>query len=427
MTEGVDSKRNGERLVISGGRRLTGGVKLHGAKNAVLPLLAAGVLTDEEVIIEDCPYITDVDCMIELIRGLGKTIERSGREIRMKGGITSLNAGEALCKSMRSSVFMLGALLSVTGEAKLFSPGGCKIGDRPLDIHFDGLRRMGAECAIRDGLIYCRAEKLYGGDIVLRFPSVGATENLLISAVLADGETNLINCAREPEIVSLAEGLRKMGADISGEGTSVMRIKGVKKLHGARLTPNFDRIVAGTLIAATSLTGGDVFLYGAKLSDIRSTVSAFISEHCSVTEDNAGIRIVSDGKVEAGSVITSPYPLFPTDMQPQFTACKCFAKGVSKVTENVFENRFGYINELMKMGADIRADGSAVTVFGKDRLHSAKMYASDLRGGAALAVAALKADGESEIYNLYYLDRGYESIETVFGNLNADFKREIRI
>ena len=416
---------NGEHIVITGGRRLEGSVTVHGAKNAVLPLLAAGILTEEELIVEDCPYISDVDSMTELLSEIGARVLREGRRICVSGKATGARASETLCKSMRSSMFMLGALLSSTGRVEMPLPGGCDIGARPLDIHLDGLRRMGARTECDGNYLRCTADRLHGADIFMRYPSVGATENLLMCASLAEGSTMLVNCAREPEIVALAKGLKAMGAKISGEGTSVIKVEGVKRLGGAALNAGGDRIVAGTLIAAVSLCGGDVTVYGAKPEDMRSVIDAFRSQYCDIEENGVCLRVRSQGRVRARSVITAPYPLFPTDMQPQYFACQCFSDGASKICETVFDGRFAHAREFAKMGADISVCANSATVFGKEKgLHGADLIASDLRGGAGLCIAALKTEGESRVFNPHFIDRGYENFESMLSALGADIRRE---
>lgn len=411
-------------IEIKGGSRLCGKLTVHGAKNAVLPLLAASLLTDEEVTIDNCPYISDVDNMAKLLCELGAHVVREGRRISVSGHVSGVRTGTRLYKTMRSSMFMLGALLCVLGEVEMPLPGGCDIGARPLDIHLDGLRRMGARTLCDGEILNCRASGLTGAKIVMRYPSVGATENLLMCASLANGETMLVNCAREPEIVALAEGLRAMGAKISGEGTSVICIEGVKKLHGAVLHIGGDRIVAGTVLSATALCGGDVTVYGADVGDMKSIFQSFRSEHCSIDESPLGFRVRSDGQMKARSVITAPYPLFPTDMQPQFLACQCFADGVSRVQETVFENRFSHAKELLKMGANINVHANCATVLG-GRLHGADVYATDLRAGAGLCVAAMRAEGVSRVFNPHYIERGYEDFAEMFSSLGADIKNTV--
>ncbi len=414
-------------IVIRGGNPLHGSVRLHGAKNAVLPLLMAATLTDEEATIVDCPDISDVRAMIKLLTSLGVEVSREGRNIRVSGRVQAREGDENSAKVMRSSMFMLGALLATTGEVHMPLPGGCDIGGRPLDIHIDALKKMGAEAQISGGVLHCKAKRLEGADIIFRYPSVGATENVLMCAALANGTSRIINCAREPEISSLACALKAMGARIYGEGSSVMTVEGVKALRGAKLTPCADRIVAGTLLAATAAAGGDIFVYGAEQRDLRAVADAFCGEHCKVGFDSAGVRVRSDGCVSARNITTAPFPLFPTDMQPQFMAASCYSDGVSVINETVFERRFSHARELAKMGADITLDGRRAIVRGSALLHAqlagAHMRAQDLRGGAGLIVAALAAKGESVIEGARFIDRGYENIEETLRLLGADVER----
>lgn len=410
-------------IVINGGNALSGSVEVCGAKNAVLPLLAVSILAKDEVIIENCPNISDIANMVHMLEELGASVTREGSDIRVSGSVTRGCADARLYKTMRSSMFMLGALLSVLGEVEMPTPGGCAIGARPLDIHLDGLKRMGAHAYFDGEILKCKAERLHGADIVMRYPSVGATENLLMCASLADGNTTLVNCAREPEIVSIAHALKAMGAKISGEGTSVMRIEGVKELHGATLKPCGDRIVAGTVLSATALCGGDVTVYGVGADDLRSVIQAFGDNHCEVRENGVGMRVRSDGFIQAKSVITAPFPLFPTDMQPQFLACQCFSNGVSRVQETVFENRFAHAAELSRLGADITVEGNCATVVGGE-LHAGEVCATDLRAGAGLCIACMKIRGESRVLNPDYIDRGYENFVGLFASLGVNISRQ---
>ena len=412
---------NEKCFVINGGNTLNGSVEVNGAKNAVLPLLAVGILTDEDVIIENCPYISDIDNMARLLIGLGAEVVRDGARIRVSGSVKRGAAEPELYKTMRSSMFMLGALLAVLKEADMPTPGGCDIGARPLDIHLEGLKKMGARTYCDGQTLRCRADRLHGAKIVMRYPSVGATENLLMCASLAEGVTELINCAREPEIVSLASALKAMGAKISGEGTSVIRVEGVDRLHGATLRPCGDRIVAGTVISAVALCGGNVTVYGAKANDMRAVLQAFRSDYCDIEENGVGLVVRSNGKVRAKSVITAPFPLFPTDMQPQFLACQCFSDGVSRIEETVFENRFAHVGELEKLGADISVHRNCATVAG-GRLHSGDVRATDLRAGAGLCVACMKTEGKSRVFNTHYIDRGYEDFANLFSSLGVDIE-----
>lgn len=412
-------------LKIIGGEELFGRYRVHGAKNAVLPILASGLLTDEDLIVDDCPHISDVDAMVKLLEDLGARVEREGRRIIVHGRAQRTRVDDSLCKDMRSSMFMLGALLTSCKEVETLLPGGCDIGARPLDIHLDGLKKMGASVTISKSGIHCQAQRLFGAKILMKYPSVGATENLLMCAALAKGRTTLVNCAREPEIVSLAECLRAMGARIRGEGTSVMEIEGVEKLHGARITPVGDRIVAGTLLCAGALCGGDIEIYGADIRHLGAVASVLKNKDCKIEGDESYIRIRALGRVHGVNVSTAPYPLFPTDMQPQLLCAACFSDGISVVKETVFEKRFAHADEMQKAGARISVSRNAATISGCARadfpymIKGGTFVAHDLRGGAGLCLAALKIKGESRVYGLEYIDRGYERIEDMFCTLGG--------
>lgn len=409
--------------MATGGRPLKGSIRVHGAKNAVLPLLAASILTDETVAVEDCPFISDVDAMTCLLSRMGAQVRREGRRIyvRAEDVVPAEDMGE-LCGAMRSSMFLVGALLARRGEVRVPLPGGCKIGDRPLDIHLDGMAKLGAEASVSAGEVRCRCARLKGADIVMRYPSVGATENLLLCAAVAEGRTRLINCAREPEIIALARALNAMGGRVRGEGSSVMTVDGVDKLHGATLVPNPDRIVAGTLILAAALLGGDVTVLGADKRDADSLLPYLPCMR--ISADGAGVRVVCDGgRMRAFEACTAPYPLLATDMQPQLFACALKARGVSRITETVFRNRFAHARQFEKLGAKIYLTGSTATIVGVDALRGAALKADDLRGGAGLCLAALAAEGESRIEGVEYIDRGYEGLEETLSLLGADIRR----
>ena len=423
-------KNNETYLEIIGGRSLHGRVCMHGAKNAVLPLIAAGILTKETVTIKDCPHISDVDVMIALIKSLGADVTRDGRNVSVRSRATHASVKDALCKDMRSSMFMLGALVATLKEVELDYPGGCRIGARPLDIHLDGLRRMGATIEYTDTGVKCAAKELHGANIVMKYPSVGATENLLMCATLAKGETTLVNCAREPEIVSLASCLRAMGARITGDGTSVMHISGVDELGGCEFTPIGDRIVAATLVCAANICGGEVEIDGVGRNMLGAVCDAVESKYCKISGDGNSMRISSFGKPKAVNVTTAPYPLFPTDVQPQIFACSLFSDGVSTIKETVFENRFAHAKEFIKLGADCKVESNVAYVQGARsktkaiKLSACDMTASDLRGGAGLILAALGINGKSRVYGTEFIDRGYESVEDMFCSLGGNVIRK---
>ena len=396
---------------------------VHGAKNAVLPMLAASVLTPAPVTVRDCPHITDVEDMLGVLRALGVEVTVTDREITVTGSPACTDIPPGLAGGMRSSVFMLGALLSRCGEVELASPGGCRIGARPLDIHFDGLERMGVRVECGDGRILCTADRLHGADIVLRYPSVGATENLVMAAVCAEGVTRIIGAAREPEIVSLIRLLRKMGADISGEGTPVVTVRGVDALDGASVLPVKDRIVAGTVMSAVAVCGGRVEIAGADSSVMGAVISPFLGAHTFLVEHGGSVTFESDGMLSPTDVGTGPYPLFPTDMQAPFMACQCYAAGMSTMRETVFEDRFAHVPELVKMGAKIALAGCTAFVDGSGGMHGADLVSRDLRGGAGLVVAALGAKGQSTVSGVHYIDRGYEDLPALFRALGARAER----
>ncbi len=417
----------GEYLLVKGGSELWGKHILHSAKNAVLPLLALSIMTDDEVIIDDCPYISDIDSMLNILSTLGKNVVKNARKIVVSGMINTSSVDRRYYKTMRSSMYMLGALLARTKEVEVYMPGGCSIGARPLDIHIDGLKRLGVDIVEDGDRLICRADGLRGADIVMKFPSVGATQNLMMCACLSKGKTTLINCAREPEIISLANALRIMGASVRGDGTSVIHVDGVKKLDGFRIKPVTDRIVNGTLICATALTGGDVTIEGANIHHVMPLKYALTSKYCKIEGDENYVRVRSLGRPKCVDIITAPYPLFPTDLQPQVLSVACFADGVSCIKEGVFENRFAHAYELKKLGMDINIAnqntayvcGKHCEDFDKNIVDCRDLYAKDLRGGAGLLLALLNIRGEHRLHNVHYMDRGYEHIEDTFLSLGG--------
>ncbi len=430
----------GDTFVINGGKELIGKAEIYGAKNAVLPMLAASLLTDEEVEIKNCPNIADIQSMLILLREVGANVYVSGRNIRVRGQARTCDLSPQIEKVMRSSMFMLGALVSTLGEAKITMPGGCNIGKRPLDIHLAGLERLGAVCEQKDGVVTCHANGLVGNKVFMRYPSVGATENLIMAATLAKGKTTLINCAREPEIVSLVELLRAMGANIVGEGTSVVEIEGVDKLHGASVTPCADRIVAGTYLCALAICGGEICLDGIRKREVAQTLFA-LGKSVETCDDGVFLRARANGlsksvgrrsqiygfddlsEAVACDLTTGPYPLFATDMQPIISAVKCFSTGIAKVKETVFENRFSHLVEMNKLGANVRISGDEALIFRGD-LHAGQMQAKDLRGGAALAVFAMGIAGESRVSGAKFVARGYEDFAKSYRKLGADIRLE---
>ena len=412
-----------EFFEIIGGKKLNGTTRVYSAKNAVLPMLAGAMLTKEEVTIKDCPFIRDIDNMFKIRDCLSLSTTWKDRDIVASGIVQNNHIPESLAGVMRSSIFMLGPLLVETGKVKLHLPGGCKIGARPIDIHLDGLSKMGAKIEMIDNGVQCEADGLNGAEIVLRYPSVGATENLISAAVKAKGETTLIGVAKEPEVVSFAEMLVSMGAKISGIGTPVVKIKGVDCLYGTTVKPTTDRIVTGTIILATALVGGRVYIDGGNIRHIGALATKLVSKNREIIEFHDGIIIESDIKHNGFDLSSGPYPKFPTDLQPIAVSALCQMKGQSVVEENVFENRFSYVEELQKMGAKISLVGDRAIIDGTS-LVGAHVVAKDLRGGAGLVVAGLGASGVTQVSGIEHVDRGYEGIEKIFSTLGAKIVRK---
>lgn len=419
-----------DKIIIRGGKPLRGSIRVGGAKNAVLPILAAGLLTEEPVHLDNVPDLADVRSMQALLRTHGMAIE----ERRGEGDIgldlvtreiTNVTADYELVRKMRASVLVLGPLLARAGQAKVSLPGGCAIGQRPVDLHLKGLEDLGAEIELDRGYIHARAPKgLRGADIALAMPSVGATENLLMAASLAEGETTIANAAREPEIVDLAVCLRAMGAMIEGEGTATIRIQGVPSLHGARHRVVPDRIELGTYAMAAAITGGDLRLLGGRAELIGSLIEKLVEAGLSVTAEGDDLIVACDGGRPKGvDVMTQPYPGFPTDLQAQFMALMGIADGAAMITETIFENRFMHVSELGRMGAKITVHGGSALVRGVERLHGAQVMATDLRASVSLVLAGLAAEGETEIRRVYHLDRGYEKVDEKLRKCGADIER----
>ncbi len=413
-----------DKYVIEGGRRLTGTVTVQSAKNSVLPLLAASILTGDEVVLRAVPAITDVVSMTEILRGLGADVRFDGDDLRIdSSGAEGYAVPASLSRELRSSVFMLGALLSRFRRASCAYPGGCDIGLRPIDLHLAALRRLGVEIEEREGRILCSAEKLRGAEVVLDFPSVGATENILLAAVCAEGTTTVCGAAKEPEICDLARFLNEMGAKVRGAGSDVIAIEGVPRLHGAKFTPMKDRIEAGTFLLAAAICGGEIETEGVRGETLGLLLHKLRENGCKIHAKNDKIRLQSSGKLRCNRrVETMPYPGFPTDLQAQETALNAGGEGVTLIVENLFETRFKYVPELMKMGADIEVRGRSALVRGR-RLHGASVTCGDLRGGAALVLAALGAEGVSEVCDLSHIDRGYADFEGKLVRLGASLRR----
>lgn len=414
-----------DKLVINGGRKLFGTVRVQGAKNAVLPLMAAAVLTEEKVVIENCPDLSDVRNMSRILRSLGaETSFDKGTLTVNPDGVKSHEIPSRLAKELRSSIFLLGSVLGRMKEAKVAYPGGCDIGLRPIDIHIKGLKELNVDITEEYGYIYCDARNIKAGTVNLDYPSVGATENFMLAAALLKGTTLIHNAAREPEIVDLQNFLNSMGANISGAGTGIIKVKGVEKLHGTRYTTMPDRIVAGTVLSAVAACGGEVRLEKADSEHLTALISKLKKSGCNIFCKSDIIIISSKGRLKAvRNIDTQPYPGFPTDLQAQMTAALTVAEGTSLVTENIFETRFKHVPELLKMGADITVKGRTAVISGVRELKGAEVAAEDLRGGAALVIAGLAAKGITVINNVRYIDRGYENIENLFGSIGGEIKR----
>ena len=417
-----------EKMIINGGERLYGSLQVQRAKNAVLPLLAASVLTDELVRIREIPKISDAENMLRILSELGCGIVREGND----AVIDSSNAASheipaVMTKEIRSSIFMLGPVLTRFHRAKISYPGGCDIGLRPIDLHLSGLKKLGVEIVEEGGYIDCSADRIKGAEIVLDFPSVGATENIMLAAVKAEGRTILRNAAKEPEIVDLQRFLNAMGAKVQGAGTADVVIDGVERLRGVDYTPMEDRIEAGTFLIAAAVCGGEMELDGVFAQNLAALLHKLRENGCKVYIKNDKIILESKGRLKSVDLVeTSPFPGFPTDLQAQYTTLSCLAKGSTLVVENLFETRFKYAGELKRMGADITVRGRTAIVRGVPSLRGASVAACDLRGGAALVIAGLAAEGRTEVLDLSHLDRGYGEFEQKLRLLGARVRR-IRI
>ena len=411
--------------MINGGRRLEGCVRIQTAKNSVLPILAASVLTDEPVTVLNVPDITDVRNMVKILGCLGCRAVYDGDNLTIDSSpADNCEIPRALAHELRSSVFLLGSVISRFRKAKIAYPGGCDIGLRPVDLHLTGLKRLGVDITESNGYILCKCEKLVGNEIMLDCPSVGATENIMLAAVKAEGTTIIKNAAREPEIEDLQNFLNSMGAKVRGAGSGSVVVEGVEKLGGSVYQPISDRIEAGTYLIAAAMCGGNVELEGVNAENLSSLLHKLRENGCKLRIKNDKIIIRSDKRsVSVKSVETQPYPGFPTDLQAQMTALCCVCSGNSIVTENLFETRFKYVPELRKMGADITVVDRSAFVRGVDKLRGATTVAHDLRGGAALVIAALAAEGDSEVLNISHIDRGYERFEYKLASLGAGIKR----
>ena len=416
-----------EEFVISGGKRLCGEMEIRGAKNSVLPILSATLLSKEESVLERVPLLEDVFVMCEILRSFGVKIRFEGSTLYINPeNIYQVSPDEELFKKMRASALLSAPLLHLFHSIGIPLPGGCAIGARPLDYHIRAFNKMGAESLDCGNKILLRAAYLIGTEICLDFPSVGATENIMMAASLAYGKTVIRNAAREPEIVDLANFLNKMGAKINGAGSGVIEIEGVTCLHGTQHKIMFDRIELGTMMTATAITGGDCMFTGVVGQIVSALTEKLKESGMTVLEYKEGIRVISKRRPRACDIITMPYPGFPTDMQPQFMALMSIASGSSVITESIFESRFKHVSEMRRMGAKIKLAGDCAVVFGQNYLQPAVVESSDLRAGAALILMALSAEGESRVRNAQFIDRGYQQIEKSLSSLGADIRRENR-
>jgi UDP-N-acetylglucosamine 1-carboxyvinyltransferase len=418
-----------DKFVIRGGNPLVGTVRISGAKNSALPCMAAAILTEDEVILENIPQVRDIETERRLLTSMGAEVELGYGRAQHRTRISCRTLSDPVAKyeivkTMRASSLVLGPLIARTGMARVAMPGGCAIGGRPIDLHIKGLEKMGAVITQEHGYLEARADRLKGAHLVFDKITVTGTEDLLMAAVLAEGETLMENCAKEPEVTDLAALLIAMGARIEGAGTSTIRVHGVTRLHGARHRINPDRIEAGTFLIAGAITGGDLIVANCNASHLRSVIGKLeeVGARVNVLSHDT-VRVRADGGLRAGDISTEEYPGFPTDMQAQYMALATQSEGVSTVKENIFENRFMHVQELVRMGASIKVDGSAATVRGPAALSAAAVMCSDLRASASLVLAALVADGESILDRVYHMDRGYERIEEKLRGVGAQIRR----
>jgi len=418
-----------DKFVIRGGNPLLGTIRVSGSKNSALPCMAAAILTEDEVVLENIPQVRDIETERKLLVSMGAEVELGYGRAQHRTTISCRvlsdpTAKYEIVKTMRASALVLGPLVARTGLARVSMPGGCAIGARPIDLHIKGLETMGAQISYEHGYIEARADRLKGAHILFDKITVTGTEDLLMAAVLAEGETVMENCAREPEVTDLAALLTAMGAHIEGAGTSTIRVKGVDKLHGAKHRINPDRIEAGTFLVAGAITGGDLCVSHCNPAHVTAVIGKL--QEAGARVEILGrdqIRVRSDGALKGADISTEEYPGFPTDMQAQYMALATQAEGASLVKENIFENRFMHVQELVRMGANIRVDGRTATVRGKTPLSAAAVMCSDLRASASLVLAALVADGESILDRVYNIDRGYEHIEEKLRGVGAQIRR----
>jgi UDP-N-acetylglucosamine 1-carboxyvinyltransferase len=413
-----------DAIEITGGKTLAGEVEVSGSKNATLPQIAAALLAPGRSVFRGVPDLADIRTLGRLLAHMGARVDRDGTTVQVDAQqVQNPEAPYELVKTMRASVLVLGPLVARFGRARVSLPGGCAIGARPIDQHLKGLQLLGAKIELAHGYVEASAARLRGATVLFDLPTVTGTENLMMAAALADGHTVLENCAREPEVVALAEALNAMGARIRGAGASIITIDGVTSLKPMDLQVIPDRIEAGTLLAAAMITGGNVLVRGARAEDLDGVVAKMREAGARISIEASGLRIVAPERAEAVDFITAPFPGFPTDLQAQLMACLAVARGASRVVETVFENRFMHVQELVRMGADIAIDGHTAVVRGVPRLSGAPVMATDLRASASLVLAGLRAEGKTTVHRVYHLDRGYEALEKKLAALGAAIRR----
>lgn len=414
-----------EQYVIKGGNPLYGKVEIGGAKNAALAILAAAIMTDETVTIDNLPNVRDINVLLQAIEEIGAHVERVDiHKVKINGSfIRGVNVDNEFIRRIRASYYLIGALLGKYKHAEVALPGGCDIGSRPIDLHMKGFRSMGADIDIAHGLVIARAKELKGTHIYMDKVSVGATINIMMAAAMADGKTVIENAAKEPHVVDVANFLNSMGANIRGAGTDVIRIVGVEKLHATEYSVIPDQIEAGTFMFAVAAAGGNVLVKNVIPKHLEATTAKLLEVGCQVEEFDDSVRVISDGHLKHTQVTTLPYPGFPTDMQPQMAVLLGIAEGTSTVTESIFENRFKYVDELTRMGADIKVESNIAIISGVKRYTGARVNAPDLRAGAALVIAGLAAEGITVVDDIYYIQRGYEALEEKLTKIGAKIAR----
>ncbi len=414
-----------EQYIIKGGNPLVGEVEIGGAKNAALGILAAAIMTDETVLVENLPDVQDINVLLEAISKIGAKVERVSRTAALinGSGIGQVSVDYEYIKKIRASYYLLGALLGKYKRAEVPLPGGCNIGSRPIDLHLKGFKALGAKTRISHGSIIAEAETLRGNHIYLDTVSVGATINIMMAASMAEGRTTIENAAKEPHVVDVANFLNSMGANIKGAGTDVIRIRGVERLHATEYSIIPDQIEAGTFMFAAAATKGDVIVKNVIPKHLEATSAKLVEIGCQVEEFDDAVRVVATGRLNNTNVKTLPYPGYPTDMQPQIGVTLALARGTSLVTESIFENRFKYVDELIRMGADIKVEGNTAVIYGTEKLTGARVSAPDLRAGAALVIAGLAAEGITIVDDIVYIQRGYEYFEEKLRSLGAEIEK----